>query len=270
MWSLSTVAATAPTPCPPTPHAPAWCNSHRWGLRRDRDRRGTPAVHRPRSSTPTKQSPCPSSPPTASTPSTHPRRTVLDPILVDAATGAGRNRALWHNRERCHPGCCAVGSTASSAVTPLASHRWLEGPLGHWCRRHPLDRRRRRRCPDRVAGTGATASVYGYWSVSMSTATNGSSVERVAPESSPPTTTSLRVRRRQSVAHRTRRQRRVQRRGSRPHRRNWPADSPGRLRQPACAPSAGLPGHLRQPLRSRMGPVGDAGYWKDPVSPLMG
>ena len=126
----------------------------------------------------------------------------------------------------------------------------------------------RRRRAGRAPGTGATAVVYGYWS--------GARDRRLRVVLPP-----RRLRRRDPHQRRPdlRLRRRLARAGSagaastcfRDDRaaappRRWPPDWHGPPRPPACAPSAACPGYLRRSYGPGWALVGDAGYWKDPIS----
>ena len=74
-----------------------------------------------------------------------PRRTVLDPILVDAARAAGAVVRLRHEHHGRHPRPHRSGRSASRAATADGRAVRHTRPLGRRCRRPALGRRRRGR-----------------------------------------------------------------------------------------------------------------------------
>ena len=120
--------------------------------------------------------------------------------------------------------------------------------------------------PIEVQGTGATAFTYGYWTGSPATATSGSSAPTPAPASSRPTTADRAcspapARPGSAGAAST-----PSTRSSASPRPTWPSGWPTRIGPAGVRTFGGLPGYLRRPYGRGWALVGDAGYFKDPIS----
>ena len=195
-----------------------------------------------------------------------PRRTVLDPILVDAARAAGatfrygvtvtdvaprpERQGRRHRRPRPAGQRCAW---QAAWVVGADGIRSRVGGRGRRARRGPGDGRHRRRRT--ATGPGSPA-----------TATSGSSGPAPAPASSPPTT-GVRAsspgpaRPGSAGAGST-----PSTRSSAPPRPPWPSGWPTPSAPAGVRTFGGLPGYLRRPYGRGWALVGDAGYWKDPIS----
>ena len=197
-----------------------------------------------------------------------PRRTVLDPILVDAAADGGRRRPLRRHRHRRLPRRPRPGRAASSGATRDGRALAVDAGIVDRRRRGPLDGRRPRRRPDRARRhrrqrrrlrllvrprhrrlrVDLPARTPSPGSSRPTTARPACSPARPRRASGAAGSTSLREVVADSVA------------------RCSPPGSPPRPRPPGCARSPGGPATSG----ARWGPgwalVGDAGYWKDPIS----
>ena len=208
-----------------------------------------------------------SSPPTGSTPSTPPAGPCSTRSSSTRPREAGADGALRHHRGR-HPRRPPGGSVGirgrDHGRQPTEHRAALGGRRG----RHPLDRRRRGGRPLRTARhRGASAFIYGYWS----------DLERRRLRVGVP----ARCLRRPDP-HQRRTGVRVHRLDPGPDRpgwsdacstRSWPRPRltwrrgwPSATHRAACGPSRGRPGYLRRSHGPGWALVGDAGYWKDPIS----
>ena len=150
---------------------------------------------------------------------------------------------------------------------PAASR--VDAALRDRRRRAPLDRRPRASAPRSSArGTGATAVVYGYWSgldtdgyewifrpdacAGVIPTNDGQACVFAARHARPASAAAASTCSRDVVADGVARPR--------------PTGSRGGAARPACARFGGLPGYLRRPWGPGWALVGDAGYWKDPIS----
>jgi 2-polyprenyl-6-methoxyphenol hydroxylase-like FAD-dependent oxidoreductase len=238
---------------------------HRWGLLDEVVAAGTPAVRRTTFHYADQQVTVTIKPSHGVDALYAPRRTVLDPILVDAAVAAGAQfrygtTVSGVTRDR-HGRVDGVfgHQTGSGAPVHLAADVVVgaDGPFSSIARavEAPVER----------SGTGATAVVYGYWPdlgvdgyqwVFRRDASAG-----VIPTNDGQWCVFAAATPEHMGAGGLEGLRRVVRRAS--------ADVADRLAA-APPPSAvrgfnGLPGHLRVPWGPGWALVGDAGYWKDPI-----
>ena len=116
-----TAAATAPTPCPPTRScAAASSSSTAGGCSTQVIAAGTPAVRRTRFTYADDEVTVTIKPSHGVDALYAPRRTVLDPILVDAAVGRGGAGPLRDDGRRHHPRSRRPGGRCRSAATRMA------------------------------------------------------------------------------------------------------------------------------------------------------
>ena len=238
---------------------------HRWGLLDAVVAAGTPAVRTMTFRYATDDVTVPIKPAHGVDALYAPRRTVLDPILVDAARAAGatfRYGVTVTDVHRDQNGRVDGIAGRDQRGDRRVAGRWVVGADGIRSRvAAAVD------APIEVQGTGAIAFVVRLLDRARpATGTSGCSGPTPAPASSPPTTGDRAcspgpARPGSAGAAST-----PSTRSSAPRRPPWPSGWPTRSARPVSAPSAASPGYLRRPYGRGWALVGDAGYWKDPIS----
>ena len=266
--SSSTAAATAPTPCRPTPSCAAASSSC------------TAGACSTASSTPARQ-------PirrttfryadddiTVAIKPAHgvdalyaPRRTVLDPVLVDAAVAAGAEVrygvTVTDVRRDRRPGRGHRRRGRDDTGRPFAVDAGIV--IGADGLRSTVAERVG--APVEHAGTAAGAVVYGYWAGHRHRRLRVGLPARVRRRAHPhQRRADLRLRRQHAGPHRPGRTPDARRRRPPARHPPSPSASPPAPPPPACARFAGRPGYLRRAWGPGWALVGDAGSWKDPIS----